>query len=93
MATVSYEIIGLETANERGLPGAAQFYSDDLDDWNSGVWRCEDGVPVEYIGDDMCEPEDAVLCRDWRWVAAALQAAYELGLSHGGEGTVSNDDR
>ncbi len=92
MTTVSYEIIGLATARERELPGSVQFaLFTDMDDWNSGIWRCEDGVPVEYVGDDICEPEDSVLRRDWGWVAKALQAAYERGLADGGEGSMDDE--
>lgn len=45
--------------------------------------RCEDGEPVEEIGSDGGEPEDNSFLRDWKWVAPALQEAYELGRAHG----------
>jgi hypothetical protein len=73
---ITYEIIGLADAQERQLPGPIDGLEDN---WNSGIWRCEDGVPVEYIGDDVCEPEDSILRRDWAWVATALLDAYKLG--------------
>ncbi len=35
----------------------------------------------ELIGEwsDGGEPEDQLFCRDWNWVAGALEKAYELG--------------
>lgn len=65
-----------------------EVHEDGPEDWMSGlpcwqVWRCEDGVKVEVIGSDGSEPEDNTLLRDYRWVAPALQEAYELGVSHG----------
>jgi hypothetical protein len=49
----------------------------------SGVFRLEDGRPVELLGTDGGEPEDQTLGRDWGWVPAALQAAFELGKAEG----------
>lgn len=46
------------------------------------VVRFEDGVNVAILGSDGGETEDQTLRRDWSWVAPALQAAYELGVSH-----------
>jgi hypothetical protein len=76
--SITYQVIGLDEATELGI------YDDVLDDWapGSGIWRCEDGRPVELIGEDGGEPEDQVLYRAWAWVAPALKAAYELGRKH-----------
>lgn len=81
---VTYRIIRLGDAAKMGapLPTWEGSWEDALaydGDWDSGIWRCEDGVPVEFIGRDGGEPEDQTLVRDWAWVASALQAAYGLG--------------
>jgi hypothetical protein len=80
MMEVTYEIIGMREAKDRGLPFADFEWTrnDDLF-WWFGVWRCENGVPVECVGYDGGEPEDQVLIRDWKWVPLALKAAYDLG--------------
>lgn len=54
-----------------------------------GSWReCEvlkiirDGEEIaEYM--DQGEPEDNRFCRDWNWVAGALEQAYQFGLADG----------
>lgn len=58
-------------------------YQDDGYDYTSGIWRCEDGEPVEFMGSDGGEPEDNTLGRDWSWVAPALQKAYAQGYAAG----------
>lgn len=82
--TVTYEVASLSDARERGWP---YFYAWDAAGditFGWGVWRCEDGVGVEIIGEDGGEPEDQILVRDWSWVAPAIQAAFDLGVSHSG---------
>ena len=84
---VTYRIIRFGEAAEMGapIPRWEASWEDALaydGDWNSGVWRCENGVPVEFIGQDGGEPEDQTLRRDWAWVASALQAAYDFGKRH-----------
>lgn len=79
---VTYETIALDEAVERNLPNIDQYEGLVLE-WSWGIWRCEDGVPVEYIGEDGGEPEDQSLIRDWSWVAPALQEAYNLGKMDG----------
>lgn len=52
-------------------------------EYTCGVWRFEDGAPVQFIGNDGGEPEDQTLQRNWSWVADALNDAYELGVIAG----------
>lgn len=80
-AVVTYEVIALRDAKKRDLPGPG-YWGDEFN-WGWGIWRCEDGIPVEYIGEDGGEPEDQTLARDWNWVPKALEAAYNLGRAHG----------
>lgn len=77
---VTYEIIAMDEAKKRGLEYDEFEWTrdEDLGYW-WGVWRCEDGVPIECVGTDGGEPEDQILIRDWRWVPHALKQAYELG--------------
>lgn len=80
--TTTYEVIAMPAALGMGAPGiewiAESPHPSDWD-YDKGIWRCEDGVPVELIGTDGGEPEDQTLGRDWKWVAPALRAAYKLG--------------
>lgn len=78
--SVTYEIIDMLAAIGMGAPDTDwRTPSDDWERYGKGIWRCEDGVPVEFIGEDGGEPEDQTLGRDWKWVAPALMAAYKLG--------------
>ena len=77
---IEYRTESCHEALTNGWPNA-QATGDD--DWGAVVYRFEGGKPVEPIGWDGGEPEDQTLWRDWSWVAPALQAAYELGRSHG----------
>lgn len=59
---------------------AAPTYSD----WGWTIYRQDDtGKLLEAIGSDGGEPEDQLLVRDWKWVAPALDAAYQEGLLEG----------
>lgn len=49
----------------------------------SMVVRCEEGKPVEVVGEDGGEPEDQTLGRNWSWVVPALNAAYARGQRDG----------
>ncbi len=81
--TRTYEVINMRAAAADGLPGTyPEDYGQDLDlRW--GVWVCEDGKPVELLGQDGGEPEDQMLVRSWRWVVPALEKAYRDGLAQG----------
>jgi hypothetical protein len=82
--TITYEALEPDDAVARGADEALMVDLRALSDWDwdsTGVFRCEDGVPVELIGSDGGEAEDQTLRRDWKWVAPALQAAFELGRS------------
>jgi hypothetical protein len=84
--TTTYEVLDAEEAKAKGgdleaLDPSEVLTPSDLS-WDvpaSGVFRLEDGVPVQLIGWDGGEPEDQTLGRDWSWIAPALQAAYESG--------------
>ena len=57
-------------------------FRDDLyreDEYRGFLVRMENGEIVEIVGEDGGCPEDQLLCRNWRWVAPALNAAYERG--------------
>lgn len=87
MVTTTYEVIDMVAAIGMGAPDTEwRSVDDDYDYWDyvKGIWRCEDGVPVEFIGDDGGEPEDQTLGRDWKWVAPALAAAHERGKTAAG---------
>lgn len=78
---VTYEVIDVPAAIGMGAPRSGQYdpKRNNDDDYRKVIYRCEDGVPVEWIGDDGGEPEDQTLGRDWKWVAPALRVAYKLG--------------
>lgn len=69
---IEYRVV--DSVDAKGYP---DFLDDD--DFHWCIYRFEDGVPIELIGQDGGSPEDQILVRDWKWVAPALQAAYELG--------------
>lgn len=75
MTEITYQVLEVKDEEDEE--------DDYYDDPREGVYRCEDDLAVELIGTDGGEPEDNTLRRDWSWVAPALQAAYELGRSHG----------
>lgn len=80
-----YEIMDHEEATAAGAP-AAMVVDMEPSDWDvgrSGVFRLENGAPVELLGTDGGEPEDQTLGRDWGWVPEALQAAYDRGRADG----------
>lgn len=52
-------------------------YRDELR-WH--VVEFEGDTPLRIVGSDGGEPEDQLLVRDWRWVAVALNNAYEAGI-------------
>lgn len=85
-ASVSYRPLLPDEAVEAGASEDIVIDLRAWSDWDSdatGVFRCVDGVPVELLGSDGGEPEDQTIRRDWKWVAPALQAAYDLGRSGG----------
>jgi hypothetical protein len=76
----TYELFSLSEAKKRELPGAEEWWSEgDGYEYGEGLWRCEDGKPVEYLAQDGGEPEDSSFARDWSWVPGALKRAYDLG--------------
>jgi hypothetical protein len=83
---ITYNVLTPGVAVDLGAPEDLVEDLRAFGDWDydsSGVFRCEDGVPVELLGSDGGEPEDQTLGRDWSWVAPALQAAYALGAAEG----------
>lgn len=48
------------------------------------VWT-EDNKTYHWVGNDGGEPEDRYFTRDWAWVDAALQAAYDSGFVAGND--------
>lgn len=60
----------------------------DIEDWTAYRWEPPLAVIDTHtgavIGIDGGEPEDQTLARDWRWVAPALNAAYQAGLADEG---------
>lgn len=82
MKKISYEIMDKAEAQYAGASEDLVCDLRDELDWsgpNTGVFRCEDGVPVRLLGMDGGEPEDQTLGRDWSWIAKALDDAYKLG--------------
>lgn len=53
--------------------------SDYYEGYESVLVRLEDDTLVEIIGDDGCEPEDAILARAFSWVLPAVNDAYRRG--------------
>jgi hypothetical protein len=41
-------------------------------DYGWCICEMRDGKPIRYLGDDVCEPEDKLLVRDFAWVAYEL---------------------
>lgn len=81
--SVTYEVIPLDFAKEGDLPYHSDWEDDsDRYEYGQGIWRCVDGKPVEFIGEDGGEPEDQTLRRDWSWVAGELTRAFELGRTY-----------
>jgi hypothetical protein len=84
---ITYKLL---SPKEADLAVHGQEYVDDMgpnyyeeDYWLRALVRCEDGKPVEILGEDGGEPEDQSFRRDWAWVPQALQDAYDLGYGHG----------
>ena len=60
----------------------------------AAVVKYVNGKPVEYVGDDYCEPADADLIRNFAWVASALDQAFKDGFEVGYvEGDIDGFDR
>lgn len=77
-----YIVLDDDDATLAGGPAAPT--ADSYSDWGWTVYRQdEDGRLLEAIGSDGGEPEDQLLIRDWKWVAPALEAAYQEGLLEG----------
>jgi hypothetical protein len=85
MPNVKYVICRLDTAKKLGYPGIAEWYDPDELYYINGVFRFEDGKPVDLVGTDGGEPEDQTLTRDWAWVASTLTKAYALGYQDGSD--------
>lgn len=64
-----YQVIDLEDARERQLPGTDS-YSKDSMAWL--LYDMTDPINPRFVGDDNCEPEDRLLVRDFSWVAVEL---------------------
>jgi hypothetical protein len=83
----SYRVIDAEEGKRLNapIPPWEDGWDDLLDSWypSSYLYRFEDDIPVEFIGQDGGEPEDQTFSRDWGWVTGALQDAYQLGRKHG----------
>ncbi len=50
--------------------------------YNNGIQVVIENLPdgtKMFIGDDGGEPEDQLLCRDWKWVVPALNKAFKDG--------------
>jgi hypothetical protein len=77
---IEYRCISIEEAQENNYPGV-DFYDDD-DGYRMGIWRFEDGNPVEFLAADGGEPEDNSFYRDGSWITPALNEAYRLGVEH-----------
>ena len=74
-----YRIMDREECEEIGLLEKNAY----KDGFGWAVVRFEGDRAVEVIGEDGGEPEDQLLIRDWRWVAPALNAAFERGRVEG----------
>lgn len=62
-----YAVVGGDDARAAKMEQA-----DDVDGW--AIYRFEPDKAPSFIGCDGGEPEDQLLCRDWAWVAHALNA-------------------
>jgi len=63
-----YRVVWVDDALTQGLPGAEVYSRNDfgclLYDFST--------EPPRYVGDDISQPEDKLLVRDFRWVAEEL---------------------
>lgn len=83
---VTYRVIPMEEAIREQYEDVIRWVGEDtyVEEWESGIWYCEDGRPVKMLAMDGGEPEDNMFIRDGAWIAPALQAAYDSGFKDGG---------
>jgi len=71
-----FAVMSREDAAKHGLLNPVEYAVFDFG------WLVVERAPGEtprIVGADGGEPEDALLVRDWQWVAPALNAAFEAG--------------
>lgn len=74
-----FEVIDSEKAAELKIPSFCGRPEEHF-------WLVIENLPdgsKRIIGEDGGEPEDQLLVRDWKWVAEALNEAYEQGFQDG----------
>lgn len=78
---VQYKVMSIEDAAKAGVPEAKSEADVDPNVFGWCAVRVDDDGTHTWLGHDLCEPEDRLLVRHFKWVPLALNDAFALGKS------------